>query len=121
MKSFREIWERTEQDNLRRDRERKLEIMDIDKEFLDNEALKLMEEEDKHIEEQLSMREEPMDEELKDLYQKQARIQFVARLFKEREEWRRNLMNLKFFKVMKMPRVLQSIFYFLRYKREVIC
>ena len=38
VKNFKEIWERTEQENLRRDRDRKLEIMSIDKEFLDNEA-----------------------------------------------------------------------------------
>lgn len=30
-------------------------------------------------------------------------------------------MGLKSFKVLKMPRVLQSIMYFLRYKREDIC
>lgn len=35
---FREIWERTEEENLRKDRDRKLEIMAIDKEFLDNES-----------------------------------------------------------------------------------
>lgn len=38
VKNFREIWERTENENLTRDRNRKLEIMEIDKEFLDNEA-----------------------------------------------------------------------------------
>lgn len=87
--------------------------MEIDKEFLDNESQKLFDEEERHIEEWISMREEQMDEELKDIYQKAARINFIARLFKEREEWKRNLMRLKEFKVMKMPRVLQSVFYFL--------
>jgi hypothetical protein len=62
-----------------------------------------------------------MDEELKDIYQKNARILFIARLFKEREEWKKGLMTLKSYKVMKIPRVLQSIFYFLHFKREQIC
>jgi hypothetical protein len=59
------------------------------------------------------MRDEPMDDELRDIFGKAARVNFIARLFKERDEWRNNLMRLKNFKVMKMPRVLQSIFYFL--------
>jgi len=51
--NFREIWERTEQENLIRDRNRKIKIMEIDKEFVDSESMKLIEEEDKHIEEHL--------------------------------------------------------------------
>lgn len=54
VKAFKEIWERTEVENLTRDRNRKIEIMEIDKEFMDNEASKLMEEEDKNIEEALT-------------------------------------------------------------------
>lgn len=65
-----------------------------------------MDEEEKHIDEYINMRDEPMDEELKELYQKSARIHFIARLFKEREDWKRNLMTLKLFKVMKFPRVM---------------
>lgn len=46
--------------------------MDIDKEFLDNEAQKLLDEEEKHIEEvQNTLREgEVIDEELKELQTK---------------------------------------------------
>lgn len=38
VKNFKEIWERTEFENLTRDRNRKIEFMEIDKEFLDNES-----------------------------------------------------------------------------------
>jgi len=61
------------------------------------------------------------DEELKDLHVKQGKIHFIAKLFKEREEWKKNLFTLKEFKVLKMPRVMQSIFYFLGYEREAVC
>ena len=95
--------------------------MEIDKEFLDNESQKLMDEEEKHIEEMINSRDEAMDDELRDLYMRQARIHFIGRLFKEREDWRANLFKLKEFKVLKMPRVMQSLFYFLQYRREEIC
>jgi hypothetical protein len=51
IRNFKRIWERTEIENLTRDRNRKLEFMEIDKEFLDNHSHRLMEEEDKAIEE----------------------------------------------------------------------
>ena len=121
VQNFKKIWEQTEVENLTRDRNRKIEIMEIDKEFLDTEASKLIEEEDKNIEEALTQRQEPFDDELKDLYQKQARLAFVGRQFRDRADWRRNIDHIKEFKVLKLPRVLQSIMYFLHYKREEIC
>ena len=87
--------------------------MEIDKEFLDNEAQKLFDEEERYLEEYLNLREEPMDDELRDIYGKAARVNFIARLFKERDDWKNNLMRLINFKVLKMPRVLQPIFFFL--------
>ena len=87
--------------------------MEIDKEFLDNEAQKLMDEEEKHIDEMINSRDEAMDDELRDLYMRQARLTFVGRLFKDREDWRANLMRLREFKVLKMPRIMQSLFYLL--------
>lgn len=124
VKNFKDVWERTEKENLTRDRNRKLEIMEIDKEFLDNEAQKLLDEEEKHIEELHSaMREGDavVDDELKELQTKQARLHFIAKLYGEREDWKKNLYHIKEFKVLKIPRVLQSIFYLLHYERENIC
>ena len=51
IKNFKEIWESTEKENLLRDRNRKLELIDLDKEFFDNELAKFIEEEDKYVEE----------------------------------------------------------------------
>jgi len=104
-----------------RDRNRKLEIIEIDREFLDTESAKYLEEEEKHVEESISGRDDLDTEELKELHSKETRIRFIARLFKERDEWKTSLMGLKDFTVMKMPRVLQSIFYFLMYERGSIC
>lgn len=73
------------------------------------------------MEELISSREDPMDEEQKDLIMRQIRLSFIARLFKEREDWNRNLMVLRDFNVIKMPRVIQTLFYLLSYKREDIC
>lgn len=80
--------------------------MELDKEFLDNEAQKLMDEEEKHIDEIINARDEPMDEELRDLYMRQARLTFIGRLYKDRDDWRDNLLKLRDFKVLKMPRVM---------------
>jgi hypothetical protein len=64
---------------------------------------------------------EVIDEELKELQTKQARIHFIAKLFGERDDWKKNLFTIKEFKVLKIPRVLQSIFYLLQYERDQIC
>lgn len=37
------------------------------------------------------------------------------------EQWKQSFLDLKEIHVMKMPRVLQTLFYLLRYKREDIC
>lgn len=115
------MWESTEIENLLRDRNRKLEIIEIDKEFLDNEQAKQLDEEEKHVEETISLRDDLDTEELKELHSKEIRIHFIAKLFKENEQWRHSLLGLRDFTVIKMPRVLQSVFYLLQYERHTIC
>lgn len=100
------MWEKAEQDNLLQDRNRKLEIVALDKEFMDTENVHLIEEEERHVDDMISTREDIADEEMKDIYSRDIRIHFIARLFKEKEEWKNNLFSLKKFKVIKMPRVL---------------
>jgi hypothetical protein len=46
---------------------------------------------------------------------------FTANLFKERDDWQERLMTFKQFKVIKYPRIFQSLFYLLKYRREDIC
>jgi len=52
---FREIWERLEKESLIRDRDRRLRVMELDREFLDGEGAKQLEEEEKALEEMLTM------------------------------------------------------------------
>jgi hypothetical protein len=42
-------------------------------------------------------------------------------LFKDRDDWKRNLMELRDFNVIKMGRIMQSLFYLLGYDRDHIC
>lgn len=95
--------------------------MELDKEFLDTESQKLLEEEEKHVDEILNAREDIFDDEFKEIIQREIRINFIARLFKDRDDWKRNLFELREFNVIKMPRIMQSLFYFLEYEREDIC
>lgn len=104
-----------------KDRNKKLRQFELDKEFLDNESAKLLEEEERHVEELVSMKEDVVDDEIKDIYARDIRLHFIARLFKEREDWKRNLLELREFNVIKMPRVMQSLFYLMEYERDQIC
>ena len=45
----------------------------------------------------------------------------MAKLFKDRDDWRRGLLSLNEATVLKMPRILQSVFYLLHYTREQVC
>ena len=80
-----------------------------------------MEEEERHVEEILNARDDIFDDEIKEIIQKEIRINFIARLFKDREDWKKNLLELRMFNVIKMPRIMQSLFYFLDYDRTQIC
>ena len=81
-----------------------------------------MEEEERHVEEIINARDDVYDEEIKDIISREIRLHFIARLFKDREDWKKNLLELREFNVIKMPRVLQSLFYLLEgYDRNDIC
>jgi hypothetical protein len=66
----------------------------------------------------LALREESLDDEYKELYHKNVRLNFIAKLFTTKEEWKTSLMAIKEFTVLKFPRVVQSIMYFLKFERE---
>jgi hypothetical protein len=61
------------------------------------------------------------EEESKDLILKNAKIAFIAKLFKDNSEWRNGILGLKEMTVLKMRRILQSVFYLLKYKRADVC
>ena len=49
------------------------------------------------------------------------KIKFLAKLLAENDEWKKSLLSLKDTTVIKMPRILQSVFYLLQFKREDVC
>jgi hypothetical protein len=55
------------------------------------------------------------------MYGNLQRILFTAKLFKDKEEWKKGLLNLAKSTVIRLPRLWQSIFYILGYEREQIC
>jgi hypothetical protein len=81
----------------------------------------LLEEEEKHVDEIINSRDDIFDDEIKDIIMREVRLVFIARLYKDREDWKRNLMELKDYNVIKMGRVLQSLFYLLEIQRNEIC
>jgi hypothetical protein len=50
---FKEIWSRLEREALTKDRDKRLRLVELEKEFLDAEGAKILEEEEKEIEEWL--------------------------------------------------------------------
>jgi hypothetical protein len=91
VKSFKEIWERTEKESLTKDRDRQLAVLESDKEFMDNESAKVQDEEDRYVEEELrvDIEKDPelFDEELKDLYLRSFRLKFTTKLLTHEDFW----------------------------------
>ncbi len=46
------------------------------------------------------------DEDSKDLFIRSLRLQFTAKIFREKEDWKKNLLGLRETTVLKMPRIL---------------
>lgn len=119
---FKRTWDRIEVDCLRKDRNKKIELLEVEKEFFDSETAARFEEEEKAVERYLaSFSSQQLDDELKEIVNKAARLYFVADLFDTNNNWKKNLMTLKEFKVLKYPRVMQSLLYLLGFNREEIC
>jgi len=121
VKNYREMWVANENENLLRDRNRKLRIMELDKEFMDSDAQRMFDEEERYVDEYINSRDDIFDDEMKELIMREIRLSFIGRLFKDRDDWKKNLFELKDFTVIKMPRVMQSLMYMLEYEREEIC
>lgn len=48
-------------------------------------------------------------------------LQVEAQWFTEKEEWQKILANIKAFRVLKMPHIIQGIFFLNKIERERIC
>lgn len=123
--NFRRMWEDKERENLRKDRDRRISQLMLEKEVTEaGETARANEEEDKQVEEILTARETEQsfaDEDLRELNGKMIKIQALSKVFKEKEEWKKGLLELREQTVLKLPRILQSVFYLLQYQREDVC
>ena len=90
---------------------------------MDGDGSKVGEEEEKFVEEFLAEREDLAEEDARERESRRARMLFYAKLFNDEEnsKWRDLVTHYKQYKVLKMPRVMQSVFYFLGYNREDVC
>jgi cation transport regulator ChaB len=120
---FIEIWEAEQRSNLTKDRDERLAVMapppvsetpiPTEKEGSENEnepKLNPFEEIEKAIEDHFAANDEP-DDEKKDFKAKQLRLQKTGAMFQTNEAWKAELQSLTKMKVLKLPRVLQSIYY----------
>ena len=167
IKNYSSEWERIEKENLRADIDRKMDNMEAEKLYRENnEALDIAEAE-KRAEEMVTQQEgqEPMDEAAKAQALKKFKWELFTKMFydpegaanhardnRERgrtntsadrsgtpnnsalaggedekyiplvpEYWKQPFLDLKELHIMKMPRVLQSLFYLLGYQKEQVC
>ncbi len=121
VKAYKEQWEDIERCNLEKDREKRLKTIGEDKDFNENEQPRLLDDEERFVEDQMATREDIVDDEMKELEIRKIRLKFLGQILGENEMIKAQLLSLTNYKVLKMQRVVQSAFYFLRYDREVIC
>ena len=58
---------------------------------------------------------------MKDIHDNQKTLTIEAQYFEEKEEWKKILANIKAFRVLKLPSILQSLFFLNKVERERIC
>lgn len=109
IKSFKAIWEEKERRNLVKDRDRRIAQLDHEKDYLESgDAVKSSDEEEKFLEDSLSHKEQQgfPDDDSRELFNKQIRIIYTAKLFKDKDMWRNGILELKDTTVVKMRRIL---------------
>lgn len=62
-----------------------------------------------------------LDDERKEALGKQMRLNKMGELYIENEEWKDELKNVYEMRVLKMPKILQSLMYLLGFTKEEIC
>ena len=126
IKKFISLWEEKERRFLTRDRDLRLQAIEDEKDYIDQgDYAQLNEDEDKQVEDLVQAKDNEgngfPDDESKNMYGNLQRIIFTSKLFKDKEEWKKGLLNLAKCTVIRLPRLWQSIFYILGYTREQIC
>ena len=120
IKKYKLQWEERERLRLTSDRKLREEEKDKDAEFSEKGLIALQEEEDKLVEEQVATIPEELGEEEKKVREKSLRMdqrmkQIVTGQFKER------ILIFQKYNVIKMSRIMQTLFYLLGYTKEEIC
>jgi hypothetical protein len=62
-----------------------------------------------------------LDDERKEALGKQLRLNKMGELYIENEEWKEELKSVYEMRVLKMPKLLQSLMYLLGFTKEEIC
>lgn len=62
-----------------------------------------------------------LDDERKESLGKQLRLNKMGELYIDNEEWKDELKNVHEMRVLKMPKILQSLMYLLGFTKEEIC
>ena len=61
------------------------------------------------------------DATLKEIYENQKTLTIEAQWFMEKEDWMEVLKNVKAFRVLKMPHIIQALFFLNKFERYDIC
>jgi len=120
IKKYKNQWEERERIRLTSDRKLKEEERAKDTEFIDKSMAAVHDEEEKLVEEQMTTVSEEMSEEDKKAREKLLHCEYkikqiTAGNFKDR------VLALSNYNVVKMPRIMQTLFYLLGYTKDQIC
>ena len=58
---------------------------------------------------------------LREIHDNQKTLSIEAKWFLEKDDWKKAIEQVKAFRVLKMPRILQSLFFLCKIERERIC
>ena len=118
---FAALWEMQEQKSLQADRDAKLDYLKQDRQAEADANAMFMEEIDKKAEKLVLDRQEwNAEDDLREIAQRQVKLQEIGGAFLNRAEWSDQLKQLKKTNVLKTPRIIQSLMYMLGFTREQI-
>jgi hypothetical protein len=118
---FKDTWEKFENDKIVTDRDQRISIGLTDKDWLVENFEKLVDEEQKFVEDKVTEIEaEIRDEDHKSLVSNKFRLEFQSLLMKERDEFKIRIEEFKNYKVIKYGKFLQGLMYLLGYDKEKV-
>ena len=122
IQSYRETWEQREVASLTRDRDRKLDLMNVERdENAEGEEAQMMTDAVDALEldaDYFDLQMVQDDAQLKEIYDNQKTLQIEASWFNEKEDWKKVLTDIKAFKVLKMPNLIMCLFFLNRFDRD---